>query len=400
MLTLNDYAKAVGKSNIEELKLIAKYLEGATIQNVNSTSVGGGVAEILTRMVPLLNELGVETHWDVIKGNEEFFNVTKAFHNGLHGHPVEVSKHMFDIFMETNDENLKEFIVKSPFVIIHDPQPAGLIAKKNEGSSKWVWRCHIDISTPNRKIWNFLSKIVKDYDASIFSMPQFAQPLPIPEFIIPPSIDPLSDKNRELEPEEIQAVLDKYEIPTDKPIVTQISRFDRLKDPVGVIKAYKLVKKHNDCRLILAGGGASDDPEGALVFAEVQEEASNDPDIHLLMLPHDNLIINALQRASTIILQKSLKEGFGLTISEALWKRKPVVAGAVGGIKLQIIHGVTGYLTSSIEGTASRIERLLNNPAMAKKFGENGREYVKTNFVLTRHLKDYLLLALTLLKQK
>ncbi|MFH1428659.1 MAG: glycosyltransferase [Candidatus Margulisiibacteriota bacterium] len=398
MIKLNDYAKVVGKSNIEELKLIAGYLEGATIQNVNSTAVGGGVAEILTRMVPLLNELGVGTHWDVIKGNEEFFNVTKAFHNGLHGYPVEISPHMFDIFMETNESNLKDFSVKSPLVIIHDPQPAGLIAKKHEGQSKWVWRCHIDVSTPNKKIWNFLSKMVKQYDASIFSMPQFAQPLPIPQFIIPPSIDPLSDKNKDLTKEEVDAVLTKYEIPTDKPIITQISRFDRLKDPVGVIKAYKLVKKHNDCRLILAGGGASDDPEGAQVFAEVQEEAKNDPDIHLLMLPHDNLIINALQRASTIIIQKSLKEGFGLTISEALWKRKPVVAGAVGGIKLQVIHGVTGYLSSSIEGTANRIERLLNNPAMAKKFGENGREYVKTNFLLTRHLKDYLLLALTLLK--
>ena len=395
MPTLKDYAK-VNKAAVEELKLVAKHLKGASFQHVNSTAVGGGVAEILNQMVPLLNELGIETHWDIIRGSEEFFNVTKTFHNALHGYPAEVTAHMLDIYRQTTEDNLKHFQVKSPFVFIHDPQPAGLISKKLEKESKWVWRCHIDVSTPNRTVWDFLSEMIDDYDASIFSMPQFVQKLPITKFIIPPSIDPLSDKNRDLSTEEIQTVLEKYQIPTDKPIITQISRFDRLKDPVGVIKAYKLVKKHHDCTLILAGGGASDDPEGAEVFADVQEAADKDPDIHLLLLPHDNVVINALQRASTIILQKSLKEGFGLTISEALWKKKPVIAGAVGGIKAQIIHGVTGYLSNTIEGTANCIERLLNNPEMAKRFGENGYEFVKNNFLLTRHLKDYLLVALTL----
>ena len=396
MPTLEDYAKVAGTAAVDELKLISDYLKGASIQNINSTAVGGGVAEILNRMVPLLNELGVETIWDVIRGNEEFFNVTKAFHNALHGSEEEITDRMLEVFMETTADNLANFEPKSPFIVIHDPQPIGLISKRNITSAKWIWRCHVDVSTPHKKVWSFLSEFIEKYDASIFSMPSFAKKLPVPQFIIPPSIDPLSDKNRKLTSEEIQSVLDKYEIPKDKPIVTQISRFDRLKDPVGVIKAYKLAKKHNDFRLILAGGGASDDPEGAVVLAEVQECAQGDPDIHILFLPHDNLVINALQRASTIIIQKSIKEGFGLTISEALWKNKPVVAGAVGGIKSQIINGVTGYLTNSIEGTAYSIEKLLNNPQLAKKMGENGHEFVKNNFLLTRHLKDYLLLALTL----
>ena len=396
MELLAKYEPVVGTSEIEELRIIARALEGTTIQHVNSTAVGGGVAEILNRMVPLLNDLGIETVWDVIRGNDDFYNVTKAFHNALHGAPVEITERMFDIFRQTTEENLQHFRPKGKLVIIHDPQPAGLIAKKAESDSRWVWRCHIDVSAPQEDVWKFLSPYIQKYDGSIFSMPEFTQSLPIPQFIIPPSIDPLSDKNRFLETEEIRKVVDKYQIPLDKPLLTQISRFDRLKDPVGVIQSYRLVKQHHDCRLLLAGGGASDDPEGMAVYAEVQEAAAKDPDIMLLLLPHDNVVINALQRISTIVIQKSLKEGFGLTISEALWKKKPVIAGNVGGIKSQIVHGITGYLTNSVEGTARRIEQLLNNPAGAKKMGENGYEYVKNNFLLTRHLKDYLLCAMFL----
>lgn len=399
MELLNQYESVVGTSDIEELRIIAKSLEGTTIQHVNSTAVGGGVAEILNRMVPLLNDLGIETVWDVIRGNEDFYNVTKAFHNAIHGAPVEITDRMFEIFKTTTEENIQHFRPKGNVIIIHDPQPIGLIAKKNESDSRWIWRCHIDVSAPLPIVWKFLEPYVRQYDGSIFSMPEFTQSLPIPQYIIPPSIDPLSDKNRPLEIEEIGNVVHKYQIPLDKPLITQISRFDRLKDPVGVIQAYKLAKKHHDCRLLLAGGGAADDPEGMEVYAEVQEAAANDPDIILLMLPHDNIVINALQRISTIVIQKSLKEGFGLTISEALWKKKPVIAGNVGGIKSQIIHGVTGYLSNSIEGTAHRIEQLLNNPAGAQQMGKHGYDFVKNNFLLTRHLKDYLLCALFLKKQ-
>ncbi|PIU42426.1 MAG: glycosyl transferase family 1 [Candidatus Omnitrophica bacterium CG07_land_8_20_14_0_80_42_15] len=391
---INEYAAVVGQPIIDDLKLLSKRLKGKVIQNINSTAVGGGVAEILSRMVPLLRELNIDTHWDVIKGGRQFFDVTKKFHNALHGRPEEINQRDLDIFLEISQNNIEEMDIYGDIVFVHDPQPIVLVKKKKE--NKWIWRCHIDVSSPNQMIWEFLEDFIFNYDAAVFSSPAFSPKLPIRQFLISPSIDPLSDKNRELPQETIDGVLRKYEIYKSKPIITQISRFDRLKDPLGVIEVYKQVKRYRDCQLLLAGGGASDDPEGKKVLEEVKDKAKHDPDIHILLLPQNDIEINALQRASTVIIQKSIKEGFGLTVTEALWKAKPVVASNVGGIPLQITHKYSGLLCNSIEGAGFAIKQLLNSPEYAKKLGENGREHVRNNFLLTRHLKDYMLLFLSL----
>jgi trehalose synthase len=394
MAKIEDYIPVVGASIIDDLRLIAQRLKDKTVQHVNSTAVGGGVAEILSRLVPMLNELGVRTSWDVIKGGEQFFDVTKKFHNALHGRKEEITQQDFDVFMETSQKNIDEMNMHGDIIFIHDPQPAALIKKR--GQNKWLWRCHIDISSPDKSVWNFLRGFVDSYDAAVFSAPSFSQKLLVRQFLISPSIDPLSDKNRELSEEIISGVLKKYNIERDKPIITQISRFDRLKDPVGVIEAFLKVKRYHDCQLILAGGTAADDPEGIKVLDEVREKARQDKDIHILLLPQNDIEVNALQRASDIILQKSLREGFGLTVAEALWKAKPVVASNVGGIPLQIKHKYSGLLCHSIEGAAFSIKQLLTSPDYARKLGENGREHIRNNFLITRHLRDYMLLFLSL----
>ena len=397
MSMLDQYEPFVGRGTLDELRLLGRHLEGRRIVTVNSTAVGGGVAEILSRLVPLSRELGVDIRWDVIKGGDDFFGVTKRIHNALHGKTETFSAHDREVFRETTQRNLADMDLDADIVFIHDPQPAGLIEARHPDRGRWVWRCHIDVSAPQADVWEFLASYVSRYDAAVFSAPQFAADLKLPQVMITPSIDPLSDKNRELTESEIDQVLDRLHVPRDKPIVTQVSRFDRLKDPVGVIAAFRLARKYNDCRLVLAGGSATDDPEGAEVLAAVHEAANGDPDIHVLELPPTaNLEINAIQRASTIVLQKSLKEGFGLTVSEALWKGKPVIAGAVGGIPLQVTHRYSGILTHTIEGTAFWIKQLLNAPEFAARLGQNGREHVRTNFLLTRHLRDYLLLFLFL----
>lgn len=396
-IMLADYQEIVGKEVIEELSVVADRVKHRRLQNINSTPLGGGVAEILSRMIPLLRQLEVEATWDVIKGDSAFFGVTKSFHNALHGKPEEITPEMLEIFKANTEENLREMNFTGDYIWIHDPQPVGLVLRRGEIGRNWVWRCHIDVSTPHRQLWDFLRPYVEQYHASIFSMPDFAQQLSIPQYMVAPSIDPLSDKNRELSQSEIEKVMDKYHLDASRPILTQISRFDRLKDPLGVMKAYRMVKRRQDCQLVLAGGGASDDPEGELVWKEVQEAAEGDPDIHLLLLPpFSDLEINALVRGSTIVFQKSIKEGFGLTVSEALWKRKPVIGGAVGGIRLQIINGMTGYLVHSPEGAGQRALQLLEDPALCKKMGDYGYLHVKQNFLITRHVKDYLLLMLAL----
>ncbi|MFZ0334031.1 MAG: glycosyltransferase [Candidatus Acidiferrales bacterium] len=393
---LDAYAAVVGDSEIGALRVFARQLQNRRVKMVNSTAVGGGVAEILNRLVPLLDELGVSTRWEVLKGGEQFFAVTKGFHNALHGAPYDGRADWFDVFLATNRENLHHLQFDEDFVVIHDPQPVALVEARDGSKSRWLWRCHIDLSHPSREVWEFLRPFVERYDASIFSSPAFTQGLKIPQYLVHPTIDPLADKNRELPPEALREVLERFGIDPRRPILTQISRFDRLKDPVGVIQAYKMVRKHTDCQLVLAGGGASDDPEGEAVLNEVKEAAGNDPDVHILNLPPwSHLEINALQRASTIVIQKSLREGFGLTVSEALWKGKPVVASAVGGIPTQVIHKLTGMLVHSVEGTAYQIRFLLSNPALAKKLGENGREHVKENFLITHNLKRYMLLFLS-----
>ena len=397
---LEDYAPIVGEPEILELRELARRLAGRRVKMVNSTAVGGGVAEILNRLVPLMEEVKVPTHWEVITGGEKFYNVTKAFHNALHGAPYDAAPDGFETFLATNEENRRRMHFEEDFVVIHDPQPVGLIAERDPASRQhWIWRCHIDLSNPNPQVWNFLKPWVERYDASLFSSPQFTRGLRIPQYLFYPTIDPLADKNRDLDDEFVRSVLEQFQVDPARPILTQISRFDRLKDPLGVIRAYRLVKKYEDCQLVLAGGSATDDPEGAAVLAEVEAAAAGDPDIHILNLPPwSHVEINALQRGSTIVIQKSLKEGFGLTVSEALWKRKPVVASAVGGIPSQVIHKLTGMLVHSPEGTAYQIRFLLANPAFAKVLGENGHQHVKEHFLLTHNLKRYLVLFLILLQ--
>ena len=399
MIHIEDYIPIVGQATVEELGLLADRLRGKAIQNINSTAVGGGVAEILSRMIPLLSQLGVSAAWDVIKGDEKFFAVTKKFHNGLHGVPVEIDAGEYAHFLEVNRYNAEQ-IRFGDIVFVHDPQPIALVEKRGAIGKNWLWRCHIDFSRPDPKIWEFLRQFIPRYDAAVFSAPAFSQKLPIPQVLIAPSIDPLGDKNKELDEPTIDAVFARFGIDRSRPVVTQISRFDYLKDPVGVIKAYKLAKERVDMQLVIAGGGATDDPEGPIIMEEVRREAEKDEDIFVLFLPPaSDIEINALQRGSTIILQKSLKEGFGLTVSEALWKGKPTIAGAVGGIPLQIAHKYSGVLTHSIEGTAQWIKQLIGAPEFARQLGVNGREHIRNNFLITRHIKDYMLLFLSLFNE-
>lgn len=392
---LHDYIPIVGQDVIDQLHRLAARLTKRRFVHINSTRTGGGVAEILSRAVPLLNQLGLDTSWEVIIGDPEFFEITKAMHNGLQGDRVSFTPRMMEHYREINRENARRFTWEADFVLVHDPQPAALIEDLRDRAAKWVWRCHIDASRPQRHVWKFLREYVIRYDASVFSMSSFAQNLPHPQYLIHPSIDPLSDKNRDLSPTEVQAVLDRLEIMRDRPIILQVSRFDSFKDPMGVIQAFKMVRRHTACQLLLVGGEATDDPEGPEIFARVQEAAAGDPDITILLLPPDSHYeVNALQRAADVIVQKSVREGFGLTVTEAMWKGNPVIGGAVGGIVLQIRDYHTGFLVHSPEGCAFRIRYLLHRPEMARRMGKLAKEFVRRHFLITRHIRDYLTLML------
>ncbi|HEX9715583.1 MAG TPA: glycosyltransferase [Desulfurivibrionaceae bacterium] len=398
---LESYAAITGPDVIDHLRQLAESLRGTKVVHVNSTRIGGGVAEILEKLVPLSNELGLDTSWEVINGGEEFYQCTKAMHNGLQGNRVHIGLPLLTAYEEANSANaeiLREKLSEADFVFIHDPQPAGLLDHCPNRRGKWVWRCHIDASHPYRPVWKYLRKMVDSYDASIFSLPAFAQPLRHPQYIIPPSIDPLSDKNIELPQEEVDRVRAEFALDPARPLLVQISRFDRFKDPVGVIQAYRLAKKFiPSLQLVLAGGGASDDPEGDIVLAEVREMANEDPDVHILLLaPDAHRTINALQRAADIVLQKSTREGFGLTVTEAMWKSKPVIGGDTGGIRLQVINYHTGFLVHTPEGAALRIRYLLRQKTRMQEMGIKGKEYARENFLLTRHLREYLTLMVGL----
>lgn len=397
MINLDDYADIVGVEVIGQLRRLAERLGPRRLVNINSTKTGGGVAEILNRTVPLLNQLGVDTQWEVIQGDRDFFEITKAIHNALQGQKVKFTSDMIDHYREVNRENAKKFSCEADFVVVHDPQPAYLITDLRPRAPKWIWRCHIDVSQPLLPVWRMLREVVRQYDASVFSVDRFAQNLPHPQYLIHPSIDPLSEKNRELTPDEIQAVLNRLGLEANKPIILQVSRFDSFKDPLGVIQAFKMVRRHTSCQLILAGGEATDDPEGAEVYARVLEAAAGDEDIHVLLLPTDaHHDINALQRAADIIVQKSTREGFGLTVTEAMWKGKPVVGGAVGGIVIQLHDYSTGFLVHSPEGCAFRIRYLLHHPELARRMGHLAREFVRGRFLITRNIRDYLILMILL----
>jgi len=398
---LDSYAAVTGEDVIRHLQQLAEPLKDKSVVHVNSTRVGGGVAEILEKLVPLARELGLDTRWEVISGDSEFYQCTKSFHNAIQGDRITIPETLLDHFLEVNEQNannLRNILEEADFVFIHDPQPVALLKFCNKRKGKWIWRCHIDASHPHRGTWRFLDRYIREYDASIFSLSQFVQLLPHPAYIIPPSIDPLSDKNVDLPQDELEAVRTRFELNPDAPLITQISRFDRFKDPIGVIKAYKLAKQYiPNLQLVLAGGTATDDPEGEVVFNEVAVAAGDDPNIKLLQLPPDaHRTINALQRLSDIVLQKSTKEGFGLTVTEALWKGKPVIGGDTGGIRLQVINFHTGFLVNTPEGAALRIRYLFNQKQKMQEMGIKSKEFVRENFLLTRQLREHLTLMVSL----
>jgi trehalose synthase len=400
---LSAYERIVGSSRIAQLLRIGKKLRGIRVVHVNSTREGGGVAEILEWMVPLMREAGLDASWEVIQGTDDFFEVTKNIHNGLQGRPVDLSNKGWRIFQEVNEynmERLRPTLTDADIVLVHDPQPAFLLPLCNGRKGKWVWRGHIDISRPFRPVWKVLRTMLEKYDASIFSMCEFAQALPHIQFIVPPSIDPLSPKNRDLEMSELENVRARFGLDPERPLLVQISRFDRFKDPVGVIQAYRMVRKVLPVQLVLAGGSAADDPEGKAVLEDVLEVADEDPDVHVLSLPPNaHETINALQRLADIILQKSTREGFGLTVTEGMWKGKPVIGGDTGGIRIQVVNHHTGFLVNTPEGAAHRIRYLLHHQNRISEIGADAREFVRENFLLTRHLREYLTLFLAIRRE-
>ncbi|HEY4100704.1 MAG TPA: glycosyltransferase [Gemmatimonadales bacterium] len=398
MTLLDRYEEVVGHQAVLHLRQLAERLQGKRVVHVNSTRSGGGVAEILGWMIPLLNELGVEARWEVISGPPEFSRITKAFHNGIQGMPVSLSKHDFDLHREVCRDNARRLNLDADVVFVHDPQPIYVPVYASANEARWVWRCHIDASRPDEAIWKHLEGALPKYDATVFSMAAFARHLEKPAFLIAPSIDPLSEKNRPLtEPERLET-LERLGIDRDRPLLLQVSRFDKFKDPLGVIEAFRLVKPYlPEAQLVLAGGSADDDPEGPEVYAKVQEAAGNDPDIKVLMLPPDApRDINALQRSATIVLQKSIREGFGLTVTEALWKGVPVIGGATGGITLQVHDYQTGFLVYSPAGAAYRIRYLMRYADKRERMGRAGHAFVHEHFLLIRQLREDLQMLLCL----
>jgi trehalose synthase len=396
---IDGYRGVVGDGPIRVLEALARALRDHRLVMVNSTATGGGVAEILHRLMRLFTELGVPASWEVMPGDARFYAITKTIHNALHGWPGTLSPSDQEYFVETNRRAAAALELDGDLVMIHDPQPAPLARLRRRPGQRWVWRCHIDLSRADPAVWEFLAPQLADYDAAIFSHVAFVPPLPAPSYLAPPSIDPLADKNRELAEAEADALLEPFSLPGRRPWVTQVSRFDRIKDPLGVIEAFRLVRKREEAHLVLAGGSADDDPEGADVLAEVRARAAGRRDISVLALPPDaHLLVNALQRRSTVVVQKSLREGFALTVAEALWKRRAVVASAVGGIPLQVLHERTGLLAHSIEGCALQITRLLREPELRRRLGNRGREHVRSNFLHPREGRDYLAIFARLLQ--
>lgn len=401
MTLLGRYADVAGPDVVEHLRQLAGLLRGARVVHVNSTAWGGGVAEILTPLIPLSNELGLNASWEVLEGTPDFFHCTKLMHNAVQGERVAPDSRGLRVYEETNARNAERLaptLREADFVFVHDPQPAALIHHLPERGGRWIWRCHIDASRPDPRVWRYLGEYVAGYDASIFSLPAFVRQLPHPCYVIPPAIDPLSDKNRDLPEEEVNAICERMGLDMARPRVVQISRFDRFKDPVGVIAAYRLAKRFApELQLVLAGGGAADDPEAAAVLESVHEAAAGDPDIRIADLPPGaHVTVNALQRGADIVLQKSLREGFGLTVTEGMWKGRPVIGGDTGGIRLQVVDYHTGFLVNSPEGAALRIRYLLRNREQRLRMGEKAREFARKGFLLTRQLREYLTLMAAL----
>ena len=389
---LNDYIDIIGKKEIEIIKKLALPLKGKKVVHINATSFGGGVAEILSALVPLMRDVGIYTEWQVMQGSDDFFNVTKNIHNGLQGMDVPITKKMKEIFLKNNQLNERLFEGEYDFVVIHDPQPVAIINYRQEKKGKWICRFHIDPTNAKEKVWQLIRPFIEKHDAAIFTLKEYVKDdLKLKNIaIIPPAIDPLSPKNMDLDKEDIENIVTRYKVDLNRPIITQVSRFDPWKDPLGVIDMYRIVKKEiKDVQLVLIASMANDDPEGWVYYEKTARHAGEDYDIHLLS-NLGNLEVNAFQRASNVIIQKSLREGFGLVITEALWKGKPVVAANVGGIPLQVDNRRTGYLIGDISECAERVIHLLKNSEIANKMGISGKEYVRKNFLITRLLKDYL----------
>ncbi|MCH8003989.1 MAG: glycosyltransferase [Nanoarchaeota archaeon] len=389
-LSLKTYKDIVGEELIEKIYEEASSLTKTHVEHVNSTFYGGGVAEILNSLTLLMNDVGIKTGWRLLKGTPDFFNVTKKIHNALQGEDIELRDIDKKIYLETNEVNsIIMHIMSANFIIIHDPQPLPLI-NFYEKKQPWVWRCHIDLSAPNQMLWDYLKPFIEKYDKTIVSMEQYKkQDLQKEQHIIAPSIDPLTTKNKFVPDTEVKKYLSKFGVDLDKPIISQVSRFDKWKDPLGVIKAFEIIKKQVDCKLVLLGSMATDDPEGDIIYNNIMEKVKNNKDI-IIINYSDDFLVNCLQRASDVVIQKSLKEGFGLTVTEALWKGTPVVAGNVGGIPLQVIDGKNGYLVNDVKECADRTIKLLKDPKLREEFGTLGTEHVKKNFLITRHLMDYL----------
>jgi trehalose synthase len=392
MITLEDYRDIVGDEVIAEIYRLAKPLYGRRVLHINSTYYGGGVAEILFSLVPLLNCAGLDADWRILRGTPEFFAITKKFHNAVQGESIRMTDIKASLYLENNEHFAAYCKIDADCVFIHDPQPLPLIRfyKKRQ---PWVWRCHVDLSHPNPDLWHFLKGFVLAYDRIIVSDEQYVQKdLPTAYSIIDPAIDPLSTKNRDIPEELIERTLSKYGIPTDKPLITQISRFDKWKDPVNVVRVFERVRKQCACRLVLCGSMAADDPEGWEIFEKTREAAQpylDDKEV-ILLTTEDNILVNALQRKSAVILQKSTREGFGMTVTEALWKGTPVVASNVGGIPRQIEDGKTGFLLDpmDLDGFADRICILLHHPNVGRQVSALSREFVRKHYLITRHVID------------
>jgi len=390
--SVEDYRSIADPKIIEEIYHFAKRLQNEHIVMINSTPMGGGVAEILNSIVLLLNNLGVKTGWRVLKGPDNFFQITKGFHNALQGGLIKLNKRITNLYQQVNHNNARlNHLDSHDLVVVHDPQPLPLINYYKK-RIPWIWRFHPDFSNPDKRLLKFLKPFIEKYDAMIVSAPQYKQKsLHIKQLIFAPSIDPFIDKNIYLGKKMIASILKNHRVKIDKPILAQISRFDKWKDPLGVVEVFEQVRKKVDCQLVLMGNIAPDDPEGPEIYRSVMKKVNNNPDISVLLnCPNNDRTVNALQSAAAIVLQKSLKEGFALTVSEALWKGTPVVGTKVGGIPLQIIHNKTGLLVINNKQTVDACIKLLKNKRLRFSLGKQGQEHVRKNFLITRHLLDYL----------
>jgi trehalose synthase len=393
---LEAYRDVAPRGTLEMLARLAERLRGRRFVHVNASRYGGGSPEILSRLVPMLQELGIDSAWEVIVGDPDFYAAVRALEAAAAGREQRIDPGMIRSYEETAAANGATLPLDADLVMIHDVAPLPLVRHRRE-RGRWVWRCHTDLSQALRRAWHLLRRDVGHYDATVFSLPKFAQRVPVPALIIHPSIDPLSEKNRDLGRTEVQQGLERLGIPRDKPIVLQVAPYTASADHPGAIQAYRLTKKYVDCRLVLAGGGAADNPEGGAILAEVRRAAAEDADIHPLVLPPDAAReINVLQRAAAVVLHKPAKDDFGLGVAEAMWKGKPVIGSFAGGIPVQVIFEVTGYIVNSVEGAAFRIRQLLDNPDLMARLGGAAREYVRRNFLITRHLGDYLALLANL----